>query len=124
MAYACPIPFPADRYDQPLLDDGSRPARCSVPPEIATLLGFREYPCNLYHPKALRRSYVADLGISTPKQIAKRLVQFSNGHPELRPSSFIIPQVPGDTARSKTVHGVVESFLKSKITEEQPWAGF
>lgn len=30
---------------------------------------------NLYQPKALHKSYVADLGISTPKQMAKRLVQ-------------------------------------------------
>lgn len=69
---------------------------------------------NLYQPKALRRSYLADLGISTPKQMAKRMVQFSDSHPELRLSRFIIPQVPGDIARSKAVHGVVESFLKSK----------
>jgi hypothetical protein len=69
---------------------------------------------NLYQPKALHRSYVADLGISTPKQMAKRLVQFSARHPQLRLSRFIIPQVPGDMARSKAVHGVVESFLKSK----------
>jgi hypothetical protein len=69
---------------------------------------------NLYQPKALRRSYVADLGISTPEQMAKRLVQFRDSHPELRLSRFIIPQVPGDIARSKAVHSVVESFLKSK----------
>src|SRR5258707_8974964 len=30
---------------------------------------------NLYQPKALHRSYVADVGISTPKQMAKALVQ-------------------------------------------------
>ena len=46
--------------------------------------------------------------------MAKRLVQFSARHPQLRLSRFIIPQVPGDMARSKAVHGVVESFLKSK----------
>lgn len=69
---------------------------------------------NLYEPKALRRSYVADVGIKTPKQMAKVLVQFSDSHPELRLSRFIIPQVPGDIARSKAVHGVVESFSKSK----------
>jgi hypothetical protein len=69
---------------------------------------------NLYRPKALHRSYVADLGISTPKQMAKMLVQFSARHRELRLSRFIIPQVPGDIARSKAVHGVVESFFKSK----------
>jgi hypothetical protein len=57
--------------------------------------------------KALRRSYVADLGISTPKQMAKKLVQFRASHPGLRPSRFIIPQVPGNIARSKTLHRVV-----------------
>jgi len=69
---------------------------------------------NLYQPKALHRSYVADLGISTPKQMAKTLVQFSASHPELGLSRFIIPQVPGDIARSKSVHRVVGSFLESK----------
>lgn len=75
---------------------------------------FAKDVINLYQPKALHRSYVADLGISTPKQMAKTLVQFSANHPELRLSRFIIPQVPGNIARSKAVHGVVESFFKSK----------
>jgi hypothetical protein len=69
---------------------------------------------NLYQPKALHRSYVADLGISTPKQMAKALVQFSAAHPELKLSRFIIPQVPGNIARSKAVHRVVGSFFESK----------
>jgi hypothetical protein len=69
---------------------------------------------NLYQPKALHRSYVADVGISTPKQMAKALVQFSAAHPELRLSRFIIPQVPGNIARSKAVHRVVGSFFESK----------
>jgi len=75
---------------------------------------FAKDVINLYKPKVLHRSYVADLGISTPKQMAKTLVHFSASHPELRLSRFIIPQVPGDIARSKPVHGVVESFFKSK----------
>lgn len=69
---------------------------------------------NLYQPKALHRSYVADVGISTPKQMAKALVQFSAAHPELRLSRFIIPQVPGKIARSKAVHRIVGSFFESK----------
>jgi hypothetical protein len=69
---------------------------------------------NSYQPKALHRSYVADLGISTPKQMAKALVQFSAAHPELKLSRFIIPQVPGNIARSKAVHRVVGSFFESK----------
>jgi hypothetical protein len=38
---------------------------------------FAKEVINLSQPKALHRSYVADLGISTPKQMAKSLVQFS-----------------------------------------------
>src|SRR6201987_1618624 len=75
---------------------------------------FAKDVINLYQPKALHRSYVADLGISTPKQMAKTLVHFIASHPELRLSKFIIPQVPGNIARSKAAHGVVESFFKSK----------
>jgi hypothetical protein len=69
---------------------------------------------NFYHPKALRRSIVADVGITTPKQMAKGMVKFSARHPELKFSRFVIPQVPGSDARSTPVHGVVESFFKSK----------
>jgi hypothetical protein len=69
---------------------------------------------NLYYPKALHRNFIADIGIATPKQMAKSLVRYSQRHPELELSSFVIPQVPGSLWRSTTVHGVVESFLKSK----------
>jgi hypothetical protein len=62
----------------------------------------------------LHRSIVADVGISTPKQMAKTLVKFSARHPEFKFTGYVIPQVPGKGARSSPVHGVVESFLKSK----------
>src|SRR6202034_1548749 len=69
---------------------------------------------NFYYPKALHRSVVADVGMTTPKQMAKTMVKFSTRHPELEFSRYVIPQVPGTEARSAPVHGVVESFLKSK----------
>lgn len=69
---------------------------------------------NFYQPKALHRSYVADVGISTPKQMGKTLVAFEKRHPEVELSRFIIPQVPGSRPRSKTVHRVMGSFLTSK----------
>jgi len=69
---------------------------------------------NLYQPNAVHRSYIADLGISTPMQMAKSLVQFSTHHPVVRISRFIIPQVPGNIGRSKTAHRVVGSFFTSK----------
>ena len=69
---------------------------------------------NFYYPDTLHRNLLADAGITTPKEIAKLLVKFSGRHPELRSSSFIVPQVPGSMPRSTPVHGVVESLLKSK----------
>lgn len=75
---------------------------------------FAKDVINFYYPKALHRSVVADVGITTPKQMAKMLIKFSSRHPELQFSRFVIPQVPGSAPRSAPVHGVVESFLKSK----------
>ena len=75
---------------------------------------FAKGVINFYYPKTLHRNLIADVGITTPKQIAKLLVKFSRRHPELRSSSFIIPQVPGSMGRSTPVYGVVESVLKSK----------
>src|SRR5580700_5293414 len=46
-------------------------------------------------PSTIDARNVADLGISMPKQMDKRLVQFSASHPKLRLSMCIIPQVPG-----------------------------
>ena len=75
---------------------------------------FAKDVINFYYPKALHRSIIADAGITTPKQMAKTLIKFSGRHSQLQFSRFVIPQVPGSAARSTAVHGVVESFLKSK----------
>jgi hypothetical protein len=69
---------------------------------------------NFYYPKALHRSVIADVGITTPKQMAKMLTKFSARHPEIDSSRLVIGQVPGSMPRSTTAHGVVESFFKSK----------
>jgi hypothetical protein len=75
---------------------------------------FAKDVINFYYPKSLHRSIVADIGITTPKQMAKMLIKYSGRHHGLEFSRFVIPQVPGSVARSTPVHGVVESFLKSK----------
>lgn len=75
---------------------------------------FAKDVLNLYYPKSLHRSVVADIGITTPKQMAKLLTKYAARHPELEFSRIVIAQVPGSMPRSSTVHGVVESFLKSK----------
>jgi hypothetical protein len=75
---------------------------------------FAKGVLNFYFPKSLHRSLVADIGITTPKQMAKMLTKFSDRHPELQFSRLIISQVPGSMPRSSHVHGVVESFFTSK----------
>lgn len=75
---------------------------------------FAKDVINFYYPHALHRSIVADAGITTPKQMAKTLLKFSDRNSELQFTRFVIPQAPGSAARSTQVHGVVESFLKSK----------
>lgn len=75
---------------------------------------FAKDVLNFYYPKSLHRSVVADVGMTTPKQMAKMLTKFSDRHPELQSSRLIIAQVPGSMPRSSTVRGVVDSFFRSK----------
>ena len=75
---------------------------------------FAKDVLNFYYPKSLHRSLVADVGMTTPKQMAKMLTKFSDRHPELQFSRLIISQVPGSMPRSSTVRGVVDSFFRSK----------
>ena len=69
---------------------------------------------NFYYPKSFHRSIVADLGMTTPKQMAKLMTKTAARHPELRFSRVVIAQVPGTMPRSTAPHGVVESFVKAK----------
>jgi len=75
---------------------------------------FAKAIINFYYPHALHRSIVADVGITTPKQMAKMLIKYSAKHPEVRFSRLVMPQVPGSMPRSTTIHGVVDSFFTSK----------
>jgi hypothetical protein len=68
---------------------------------------------NSYYPHATHRSIFSDVGITTPKQIAKSLISYAKRHPELQFSSLTIEQIPG-SPRSRPIRGVIESFVKSK----------
>jgi len=79
---------------------------------------------NGYYPGALRRSLLADVGITTPKNIARRLLKYARRH-EIEVESFVIPQITG-VERSTKVRGVAESLLLSKkyvvpIVFVSPW---
>ncbi len=87
---------------------------------------FSRRVIDFYYPKATRRSFTADIGITTPKQIAKSLVGYSKHHSDLQFSIYAIPQVPGEIERSRNIHGVCESLVRSKkyivpLIVLQPW---
>jgi hypothetical protein len=69
---------------------------------------------NVYYPHGVHRNYFVDLGITTPKQVARSLTKYGKDHPELAFSTFMIPQVPGSIHRSHPIDGVLESVVKSK----------
>lgn len=75
---------------------------------------FSRAVLDTYFPDAIHRNLIADLGVTTPKQVAKTFVRYGREHPEMQMSAFYIPQVPGEAARSHAVHGVTESLVKSK----------
>jgi hypothetical protein len=75
---------------------------------------FSRVVLDIYLPHAVHRSFVADLGLTTPKQVARSLVKYGKKHPELEMSAFVIPQIAGSVPRSHPVDGVAESLVKSK----------
>jgi hypothetical protein len=81
---------------------------------------------NFHYPKALRSSFMADLGLTAPKQIAKSLVSYGQDRSELQLSTFVIPEVPGSRPESRKPRGVLESLVKTKkyaipLTVVEPW---
>lgn len=75
---------------------------------------FSRHVIDFYYPRAIHRSFIADVGIMTPKQAAKTLVRYARKHPDLQFSGFAVAQVPGTVQRSFAVRGVLESLVKSK----------
>jgi hypothetical protein len=113
-AYAFEIET-SSAQDQAFIDAyNSSPNRSHFHLTYRNCADFAKDVINFYYPKSLHRSIVADAGITTPKQMAKTMITFSARHSQLQFSRFVIPQIPGSAARSTPVHGVVESFLKSK----------
>ncbi|MFZ0773337.1 MAG: hypothetical protein WCA49_09740 [Candidatus Sulfotelmatobacter sp.] len=113
-AYAFEIETSPEQDEAFIREYNSAPNRSHFHLTYRNCADFAKDVINFYYPKALHRSVVADVGITTPKQMAKIMVKFSARHPKLEFSRYVIPQVPGSVTRSSAVHGVVESFFKSK----------
>jgi hypothetical protein len=75
---------------------------------------FSRLVLDVYLPNAIHRNFIADVGMTTPKQVAKSLVAYGQQHPEVEMTAFVIPQVPGSIKRSHPAEGITESLVKSK----------
>ena len=75
---------------------------------------FSRVALDIYFPHAIHRNFIADLGLQTPKQVAKSLVKYGRKNPDIHMSAFTILQVPGNMPRSHPVDGVAEAVVKSK----------
>ncbi|WP_291983958.1 hypothetical protein [Luteitalea sp.] len=79
-----------------------------------------------YYPGALGNNLIADLGVTTPKQVARALARYGRRHVDVDLTAFVIPQVPGHRPPSPRARGVLESFLRVKkysipLAAVQPW---
>ena len=75
---------------------------------------FSRMVLDIYMPHAVHRNFIADVGLMTPKQVARSLVKYSQKNPDVNMNAFVIPQIPGTIPRSHPVDGVAESLVKSK----------
>lgn len=75
---------------------------------------FSKVVLQTYFPHAIHRNYLADFGLTTPKQLAKSMVRYGRQNPEIHLTAFTILQVPGTLPRSHPVEGIAESLVRSK----------
>src|ERR1700677_2000416 len=75
---------------------------------------FSRVVLDTYMPHAVHRNFIADVGLMTPKQVARSLVAYGKKNPDVHMTAFVIPQVAGSIPRSHPVDGVTESLVKSK----------
>ena len=75
---------------------------------------FSRVALNFYFPKAVHRSVVVDMGMMTPKQVARSLTKYAKKNPGVPFTVWMIPQVAGEIPRSHAIDGVMESLVKSK----------
>lgn len=72
---------------------------------------FARILMNSYFPGTFHRAFFPDAGMTTPRQIASKLVHYSKEHPEAEVSVFEISQVPGYRRRSGRNKSVSASLI-------------
>ncbi|WP_420238931.1 hypothetical protein ACOBR2_04855 [Telmatobacter bradus] len=72
---------------------------------------FARQLLNHYYPRVFKRSIFPDAGMTTPKQIAYKLMRLGHKHPEMRLTVYEIPQIPGYRKHSHSNKDISESLV-------------
>ncbi|MFP5209885.1 MAG: hypothetical protein ACLGRW_11415 [Acidobacteriota bacterium] len=72
---------------------------------------FARVILNICFPRTFGRSIFPDAGVTTPKQIAYKLVRYARKHPEIHLTVFEISQIPGYRHNSHSNKNISESFV-------------
>jgi hypothetical protein len=112
--YAFSLPSTEQQDDEFIVKYNRRSNRDHFNILFRNCADFARQAVDFYYPHAVRRSFLVDAAIMTPKQLAKSFVGYSKRHRDLAFSAFVIPQVSGTIPRSRAVRGVLESLVKSK----------
>lgn len=116
----------ADEDDELIRTLNARPNRPRFNALFRNCADFVRDAINIYFPKAVRSSAIADLGLTTPKHVAKSLVRFAGQRPELGLRVIVVSQVRGSRPQSGATRGVFESLVKKPmyvvpLAVVQPW---
>jgi hypothetical protein len=65
---------------------------------------------NIYFPQTFKRNFFPDAGMTTPKQVAYKLVRYARKHDEMHLAIFEIRQVPGYRRHSNSNKSIAESL--------------
>ena len=57
---------------------------------------FSRVVLDIYMPHAIHRNFIADVGLMTPKQVARSLVRYSQKDPSVHMTAFVIPAGTGN----------------------------
>jgi hypothetical protein len=69
---------------------------------------------NTYFPHAVKRDYINDFGMTSPKAVARTFTRYALRHPELNFRVLHFAQVPGTIKRSSEVRAGTEQLYRSK----------
>lgn len=92
----------------------NRPNRPRFNLFVSNYADYARAVLDFYYPHAVRANWISDLGMTSPRQVAKSMMHYGRRHPELHLTTFIVPQAPGTIQRSHPVRGVAEALFRSK----------